>query len=52
MSGPAFDTEFLRAMVSGHEEAIAKFQREAAGSGTPIATMARETIPTLEKLSL
>lgn len=50
LSGPAFDHEFARFMVKGHEQAISQFQQEVSGGQDPaVRKMARDTLPTLHK---
>lgn len=50
LSGDAFDTAFINAMIKGHRDAIAKFKKEAEdGDDTDVASLAREALPTLEQ---
>jgi putative membrane protein len=50
LSGEAFDRAFVDAMIAGHEEAIAKFKKEAESAGdSEIRLLATETLPTLEQ---
>jgi putative membrane protein len=48
LSGTEFDREFAKAMVKGHEGAIAKFEAASKGDDD-VATFAQETLPTLQK---
>jgi putative membrane protein len=48
LSGAQFDQEFAKAMVKGHEEAIAKFEAAAKGNDD-VAKFAQDTLPTLQK---
>jgi putative membrane protein len=48
LSGAAFDREFAKAMVKGHEEAIAKFEAASKGNDD-VAKFAQQTLPTLQK---
>jgi putative membrane protein len=48
LSGMEFDREFAKAMVTGHEKAIAKFEAVAKGDDD-VAKFAQETLPTLQK---
>jgi putative membrane protein len=47
-SGQEFDRQFAVRMVSEHKRDISKYQMEAKRSG-PIADMAKETVPVLQK---
>jgi putative membrane protein len=50
LSGPAFDKEYMSAMVKDHEEDIAEFQKEAnSGSDSDVKTFASKTLPTLNE---
>lgn len=50
LSGEAFDTAFVNAMIKGHKDAIAKFKKEAEdGDDDDVASLARETLPKLEE---
>jgi putative membrane protein len=49
LSGAAFDREFAKMMVMDHKENIAKFKREAAKKGDPLAQYASDTLPVLQK---
>jgi putative membrane protein len=48
LSGMEFDREFAKAMVKGHEGAIAKFEAASKGDDD-VAKFAQETLPTLEE---
>ena len=48
LSGEKFDQHFIQGMVKDHKEDIAKFEKEAQGSG-PVADYAKEILPTLRK---
>lgn len=48
LSGAPFDREFAKLMIEDHRQTIAKYQAEAKKSG-PIGTMAKATIPTLQR---
>jgi len=48
LSGAQFDRQFAKDMVADHKKDIAKYQKEAKGSG-PIAQFAQQTLPTLQK---
>jgi putative membrane protein len=47
-SGARFDREFKQAMIKGHKETIAMFEKEAKRKG-PLAEFAQQTLPTLQK---
>src|SRR5262249_31967040 len=47
--GPAFAKKFVGHMVSDHQQDIAASGAQAQGGAEPTATMAKETLPTLEK---
>ncbi len=49
LRGPAFDRAFARAMVAGHEKAIAEFQAQARTGDRGTAALARDTLPTLHE---
>ena len=49
LSGAAFDSEFLRAMVEDHQKTIEEFQAEAKSGTGAAAKMASAQLPTLEK---
>jgi putative membrane protein len=48
LSGREFDREFAKAMVKGHEDAIAKFEAASKGDDD-VAKFAQETLPTLQE---
>ena len=48
LSGAEFDKEFAAAMVKGHQEEIAKYQRQAQSGDSKVAKLAAELLPTLE----
>ena len=48
LSGTEFDREFAKAMVKGHEDAIAKFEAASKGDDD-VAKFAQETLPTLQE---
>jgi len=47
LSGPAFDREFARYMVSDHKKDIADFEKESRRGDAATAALARETLPDL-----
>jgi len=47
-SGESFDRHFLTSMVKDHKEDIARYEKEANGSG-PAADYARQVLPDLHK---
>ena len=49
LSGPAFDREFARYMVSDHRKDIADFEKAARSRDRSTAALARETLPDLRK---
>ena len=49
LSGPAFDREFARYMVTDHKKDIADFQKEARHGDRASAALARDTLPDLQK---
>jgi putative membrane protein len=48
LSGDKFDHMFIKDMVKDHEEDIAKYEKEAKGSG-PAASYAQQILPDLRK---
>jgi len=48
LSGPAFDREFARAMVSDHRADIARFQAQARVGDPATRRFARDTLPHLQ----
>ena len=49
LSGPAFDREFAKMMVSDHKKDVRKFEREGKRARGPLAQYATETLPTPEE---
>lgn len=50
LKGAAFDKRFTHEMVTGHEAAIAAYDKEAReGQNPDLQAYAKETLPTLEK---
>lgn len=50
LSGPAFDREYMRAMVDEHEKDVAKFEREAqVERDADVKAFAERTLPTLRQ---
>jgi putative membrane protein len=50
LKGAAFDRQFAREMVMGHQKAIAAYKREAQdGQNADIKAYATQTLPTLQK---
>jgi putative membrane protein len=50
MSGPQFDTAYMKDIVDGHEKAVSKFNSEKSGARTPsIRTVASSALPILEQ---
>jgi putative membrane protein len=49
MSGPAFDREFLRYIIEGHEDDIRRFQAEADANDGDVSAMARKQLAVLRK---
>ncbi len=49
LKGRAFDHRFLADMVKGHEQAIAKYKKEAdSGDNADLKAYAAATLPTLQ----
>ncbi len=49
-SGPAFDREYMKAMVQDHTKDVKTFQREAkTGKDADVKAFAEKTVPTLEE---
>src|SRR5215472_14539478 len=47
--GPNFDKAYMKAMLTGRQAQLSKFQQETAKSGTPgIADWAKQTLPALQ----
>jgi putative membrane protein len=49
LRGARFDRQFVSHMVSDHQKDIAAYRAQAHAGAQPTASMARETLPTLEK---
>jgi putative membrane protein len=50
MKGAAFDRRFAQEMVTGHQKAIAEYQRESQnGQNADLKAYATQALPTLEK---
>jgi putative membrane protein len=49
LRGARFDRQFVSHMVSDHQKDIAAYRAQAQAGAQPTASMARETLPTLEK---
>jgi putative membrane protein len=49
LRGGSFDRQFVSHMVSDHQKDIAAYRAQAQAGVQPTASMARETLPTLEK---
>ncbi len=50
LKGAAFDRQFAREMVAGHQKAIAEYKKEAAdGQNADVKAYANQALPTLEK---
>ena len=49
LSGPAFDREFIRYMISDHREDIGKFERQAHEGDRRTAALAAAQLPTLRE---
>jgi putative membrane protein len=50
LSGEAFDAAFVRHMVDGHREAVAKFEQQShSNSNSAIADLVAETLPQLKE---
>jgi putative membrane protein len=47
LSGPKFDDQFVKEMVTDHKKDIGKYEKEAK-SKSPLADLAKETLPTLQ----
>ena len=48
LSGTSFDNAFVNAVISSHQEAIAKFEQEANSSDPEVAAFAQQTLPKLQ----
>jgi putative membrane protein len=49
LSGADFDREFTAAMVEGHEEEIAKYEKQAQSGNSKVAELAEDMLPTLRE---
>jgi putative membrane protein len=50
LSGAEFDGEFAAEMVKGHQEEIAKYEKQAQSANNPkVAKLAEDTLPTLKQ---
>lgn len=49
LSGAEFDRQFAAEMVKGHEEAIAKYEKQAQSGDSKVAKHAADLLPTLEQ---
>lgn len=50
LSGAEFDREFVAAMVKGHQEEIAKYEKQAqSANNSKVAELAEDTLPTLRE---
>jgi putative membrane protein len=49
LSGAEFDREFAAEMVKGHQEEIAKYERQARSGDSKVAKLAEDTLPTLKE---
>jgi putative membrane protein len=49
LSGAEFDREFTAAMVKGHEEEIAKYEKQAQSGNSKVAELAEDLLPTLRE---
>jgi putative membrane protein len=48
LSGTEFDRQFVAEMVKGHQEEIAKYEKQAQSASNPkVAKLAEDTLPTL-----
>ena len=48
LSGAEFDWQFAADMVKGHQEEIAKYEKEAKSGNSKVADFAEDTLPTLK----
>jgi putative membrane protein len=48
LKGKAFDQEFVKHMVEGHQMAITKYEAEAKSGNADTAALAQKTLPTLQ----
>jgi putative membrane protein len=49
LSGAEFDRQFAAEMVKGHQEEIAKYERQAQSGDSKVAKLAEDLLPTLEQ---
>jgi len=49
LSGAEFDQQFAAQMVKGHQEEIAKYQKQAQSGDSKVAKLAEEILPTLQQ---
>ena len=49
LSGAEFDRQFAAEMVKGHQEEIAKYERQAQSGDSKVAKLAEELLPALEQ---
>jgi putative membrane protein len=49
LSGAEFDRQFAADMVKGHQEEIAKYERQAERGNAKVAELAEDILPTLEE---
>lgn len=49
LSGAEFDREFAAEMVKGHQEEIAKYEKQAQSGDSKVAELAEDTLPTLKE---
>jgi putative membrane protein len=48
LSGAAFDREYMKTMVAGHQEAVRFFEQQSTGS-SDLAKLAKELLPTVRQ---
>jgi putative membrane protein len=49
LSGAELDRQFAADMVKGHQEAIAKYEKQAQSGNSKVAELAEDLVPTLER---
>ena len=49
LSGAEFDRQFVAEMVKGHQEEIAKYEKQAASGDSKVAKLAEDLLPVLEE---
>jgi putative membrane protein len=49
LSGAEFDRQFAAEMVKGHQEEIAKYEKQAQSGDSKVAKLAEDMLPTLEQ---